>query len=409
MRLPNVVVTTTPAPPPAPPPAPAPAPADTPRGTDWQAATEQVRSTSATITKAFVALGTLLVGAGPLLVKFSNLPTFPAWLFAALGALVALFGIGYVIQYASSVMLPQTPDVVELASATTGCLGELRRHIEDLPGGRQLYLGGDTTIDGLVQEANRWRTTYTQLSVLAPQAEAIDKNPSYSGPLPESLADPIARATLPRALAAARAQVEAINLRFARLLQQASYVKVRDAFDQARPRMFVGAALTAVGTMVYLGAFGIDLGKDSGSGTAATATTAATASGAKPAVLTWATATAKGSDDRPVDAVRTDLGLSDSSCDQIPVLVEGSGSANDPWNVTTLSGGLCTATPRTFSIDKGVATLVTAEPTTYELAPTRRKDASTGELVGTGAGAVAVGVLGGWLLWRRRRTSDAQT
>jgi len=383
-----------PAPAPAPPPAP-----ELAKGTDWAAAAEQVRSTSATVTKAFIALATLLVGSGPLLVKFSKLPPFPASLVAGIAGVAALIGVGIVIECASDVMLPQTPDVVELANATTGALGKLRQHVEDPNGGRLLYLGEDTTISALLHRLSALRLAYANLSVLDAQGKAAAADPDAVASLPASLGDAGARASLSQNLAAARAQIDAINLRLARLMQQASYIKVRDVFQEARPLMFVGAFIAAIGTAVYLGAFGIDLGKDSSS------TSASASSAARPGLLIWSPATDAKSGDRPVSDVRAALGLSDPSCNQIPVMVDGKGTADVPWNVTTVPGDLCTEASRAFSIDSGLATIVTATPTDYSVAArTTTTNATWWELLLAGAGGVGVVVFGGWIARRRKTT-----
>lgn len=228
-------------------------------GPDWQSAVKQIRSTADWITKAFVAVAALLIGTGPLLVRFSNLSFGPRALTAGLGAAAALLGVGLVIRWATEVMLPETTDLAELVSAERGPLRALRDHVET-PVGRRIYLDRDVTAVGqLIDAMESWQRTVELLAQFVQQVDAFeaqDPRPDEST-LPPPLRDPVARASITTTLAGARARLQQLHTRAAELVRQGVYVEVRDTFIRARRMMFIGGTLTAAGVAVYVAALGV--------------------------------------------------------------------------------------------------------------------------------------------------------
>jgi hypothetical protein len=66
------------------------------------------------IVKAFLALGTLLIGTGPLLAKAGDLRADFRGLIALIAAVIALAGVGTVIWLASEINLTRVTDITEL-------------------------------------------------------------------------------------------------------------------------------------------------------------------------------------------------------------------------------------------------------------------------------------------------------
>jgi hypothetical protein len=360
---------------------------------DWPGAVARVRDTSTWIVKAFSGLGVLLVGSGPLLVRFNDLPQ---WSMAALGAaaaVVALVGVGLVIRAATRVMLPATVNLIELAHAPAGPLAAFRKHMEESPDGRALYLGDeDLTVEGLIRTQRSWRSTIATLSVLHEQAMALEKTGADPKGYPRDIRTADARAQLRGRLPAAKANLVALQQRVAGLLDQATYIEIRETYERAVPKMFRGAALVAAGTAVYLAAFGIDLGKaeeKAGAGSAAAA---------EAGVLEWAERSPVGA--RAVSEVRSALALDNAACNRIPVTATGKGSESDPWQVTTLEGGTCSADPTSFTIDSRHATVVRRTPTKYALTTSVRTENDPLELVAVGMVTLVAGAITGNLALR---------
>jgi hypothetical protein len=233
---------------------PVPDPASLHARPDWQAAVQRIRDTAGWITKAFVAIATLLIGTGPLLVRVSDLTIGPRAFAAGLGAAIALLGVGLVIRYATEVMLPQTTDLAELVTAERGPLLTLRNHVETSLG-RRIYLDRDVAdVGGLIDAIEGWQRTVESLGRYAQQVAAYETQeprPKEST-LPEYLRDPAARASVATTFAGARARLQQLNMRAAELVTQGVYVEMRDIFIRARRMMLVGGALTAIGVAIYI-------------------------------------------------------------------------------------------------------------------------------------------------------------
>jgi len=338
--------------------------------TGWTAAVARVRDTNAWIVKAFVALAGVLIGSGPLLVKLGDLPSLPLVLLAAVMGLTALVGVGVVIHYASTVMLPETTDLTDLVTATSGPLAALRNHVESYPA---TYLGDARSVAALLADLDGWERTSEQLSERA--ATGTSRSSTE-------------RAALERARAAARAQLDALRARFADLLDQAVYAEVRATFERARRFMYAGALLTAVGTAVYLGALGVDLGNEDEKGTdSPTVATVGT--------FTWLSG---------ADEVRRTLGLSDSTCTALPVSFTGSGTAESPWQLTTLPVGDCSRPAMSFTVDDRYGVLHSDKPTPYELTTRIERRTRPEEVMAAATAALLAGVAGTAFALRQRKS-----
>jgi hypothetical protein len=371
-------------------------------GQDWMNAVSTLRSTNSWIVKGFTALAALLIGSGPLFVGFDNLQSWPRVVIGAVAAGIALLGVWIVIHAASQVMLPEVIDLPTLITQNRpGALKDFRERIDNDPVSQQLYLGdGIHRIDGLLKETESWQRTVDQLSAYTAEATGYDS--THPAPENSPLQEEVARKQLPAVLAAAGTQLQALVDRASALLAQAGYRDMKSTFDRSRRLMFVGAAMTAAGVAVYLGAFGIDTSKSSSSSqTDASASSSASASAAETVgVLTWLKPTSATSPS--VTDVRHALSLSAETCDKIPVTFQGDGSDASPWTVTTIQvPGGCSATPESFTVNSHYASIAITTPTSYAMAPTKApRDISQFIAVGL-ASALLVGA-GAFFLGRRR-------
>ncbi len=314
-------------------------PPTAPGGTDWVAATKRVRDTSDWIVKGFVALATLLIGTGPLLVHLSEVEADTGGLVAIGGALVALLGVGVVIWLASNVNLTQTTDITDLVARADPAVRSLLERLEGSARAVELYLGGQK-LDLLLSERRR------AVEALSSQVGALARV-SAAGDI----------ADIERLMAISKDNIARIDALLANVTGWAGYERVRARFERARPWMFAGAAAAAIGVAVWVGTLGIDSDEISPGESKDAATGAQTTQGTI-GTLTWLTAGAGG---RAANDLRAQLQVGKRTvaaptCDSMGVVSEGgTGDALNPWQVSVLPRDPCPV-PVRFTVDRRVAT-----------------------------------------------------
>jgi hypothetical protein len=371
--------------------APAAATADAapaPAVTDWAGAAAQVRSVASWIVKCFAAIATALVGTSPLLVHLGDLGFDTRGVVAVAGAAVALFAIGVVIKAASDVSLTQTTDLFDLQTAADRPRSVEHGLLTRLAGCGGMYFAGNATFADLLTARQRAVLGYAgQSASLARQKDAA------------------ARARVQQFVDLSRALIATQDAALDTLQKWASYLKIREAFDRARPRMLLAAGLAAVGTAAWLGALGIDPSSSSAGSAAAPAGTVAASNGTV-GTLTWRP-TAE--DEAAVSTLRDQLGLAPASCDRATVLVvDGSGDPNDPWQATLLPDQSCSPTRPigAFAVDRRLATfsgLPSLQPRQVHVTVTAGGSSLAAPYwLLIALGAVVVGVLLAGAFWRPR-------
>lgn len=225
----------------------------TPPGpTDWSGAIQRVRDTAATIVKGFVAIGTLLIGSGPLLAHLENLHANSRGILALLAAGIALIGVGVVIWLAADVNLTQVTDISELLERSDPVLKQLLDRIEKAPL-IDVYLSG-----------------YSLSALLVNRRNAVEALESETQALATVTGDAAVK-EVQGLIATSTDNIRQIDSLLSNVAGWANYERVRRRFERARPRMFLAAAATVVaGVAVWLGLLG-------GAGASTNATSSSTA------------------------------------------------------------------------------------------------------------------------------------
>jgi hypothetical protein len=308
--------------------------------TDWAAAVKRIRDTNDWIIKAFIALGALLVGTSPLLAHLRGIEFNDQGIIGAIGILVSLASAGAIAWLASNVNLTELTTIVQLAAPENVigddvkkmALSDLKTTVESDETARWLYLGGNGSVSALIA-ARR-----DDVGALQSQTIALSSLPgtvSGGAGLPAQANPDVVE--LERLIKQTRANLASYDRLMTGLADWGSYETIKRRFLRNRRIMVVLGLTTFIGVCTWVLALGADLSdskREEGASAVAAAETPALG------VFTWA-------NERAADDLRTRLtgdgkSMASSPCSSIGVIVEGgSGSAESPWQVSTLPRDPC--------------------------------------------------------------------
>jgi hypothetical protein len=194
-------------------------------------AVADMRATAKWIIGALAAVGTALLGGGPLTAIGKVHGAGPTAL-AFGGLVVAIAGVGWAIWHTTDALMPP---LTTLAALDTAELAGLRRQIDADPTAFFGVFGG--SVRELTAECHRLETIAANASKML-IVEPDDRR----------------QRQLSRAAAVAQANASQIRVRLRWLLELAHAWRVRNQLRGARLQAFAGAAVTALGAMLFVAA-----------------------------------------------------------------------------------------------------------------------------------------------------------
>jgi hypothetical protein len=197
----------------------------------WAGASDKLRDVVKWTATSFGALGALLVGTAPLSGVAKLQPTLQSYLLAAAFASLALAGVAYVIWKSTSLLAPSMVALTDVRSNSR--YAGVRTLVASEP---EAFLGTwgrdvETFLDNRAQE---YRLLAEVDKMIVREANEADVRK-----LRELRAKLIAR-------------VESLGRVSQRLLAVAQFSELSTSFNDARPKLFGGAAAVIVGTAGYL-------------------------------------------------------------------------------------------------------------------------------------------------------------
>ncbi|GGM27680.1 MULTISPECIES: hypothetical protein [Micromonospora] len=204
-------------------------PPDVPSGPSPLDAVPDMRATAKWLVAAAAAVGSLLLGVGPL-TAVGRVGTAGDALWAFVGLVVALAGVGVGIWFAAEAL---TPPVTTLATLDTPALAGLRARIGTDPGA---FYGpfGDSVTD-LRAGVTTHAAAAAQLAILLSQER-----------------DPTTRTVLDQALRDAQANERLARQLQRRLLEFVHVWQVRQALRRSRIATLAAMAVVALGAVLFL-------------------------------------------------------------------------------------------------------------------------------------------------------------
>ncbi|MBC2934739.1 hypothetical protein [Nocardioides sp. zg-1228] len=152
-------------------------------------------------------------------------------MFIALGALLALGGVAWIVWQTTSLLVPATVSFVELQD--DAAFAGLRARVEADP---EAYLGS-------------WATNLNEFAEARDSEYAVLTNIVA---LREVTSDPDAFAALEQAEKDAGTRIEAAGRVTRRLLAMGAYVRLSARFEAVKPQLFIAAAVVVVGIVMFL-------------------------------------------------------------------------------------------------------------------------------------------------------------
>jgi len=334
--------------------------------TDWAAAVKGIRDTNQWIVKAFLGLGVLLIGSGPLLAHIENIKFDDRGVIAAFGVLLSLVGAGGIAWLASNVSLTELTTILELAQPSQisdddvkqQALTKLRTRVEANETSRWLYLAGYPSLKKLI-EARRL------------DAQSLRAQTAVAGRIPFSIpsapGQPVQpnpdKAEVEGLIKLTRGNIASYDALLTWLADWASFETIKARFKRNRLAMAALGLITFVGLCTWVLALGADLSAKEKTGSDSAA--ASKVSPGSVGFLTWADSKPNpnpGPNESAATALRSLLtadghAMTEDGCDQLAVVVEsGSGSPESPWQVNAVPRDPCPVHVR-FSVDRRLATV----------------------------------------------------
>jgi hypothetical protein len=197
----------------------------------WAGASDKLRDVVKWTATSFGALGALLIGTAPLSGLAKVEPTFWTFLLLALFAALALGGVGFVIWKSTSLLAPSMVTLTDVRSDDR--YAGVRTLVASEP---QAFLGtwGSDVESFLANRAQEYR-------LLAAVDQMIVREPNQ--------ADVRSLRKLRDKLVA---RVESLGRVSQRLLAVAQFSELSTSFNEARPKLFGGAAAVIFGIAGYL-------------------------------------------------------------------------------------------------------------------------------------------------------------